>query len=149
MKRPAWDEYFLNIAKIVATRSTCLRAHHGAVIVDKYRRILGTGYNEAPAGMKGCAEVGCQIVNRPDYGPSCVRAPHAEINALFYLNSLNNHGLATTIYITGTPCLICLEYILKFGIKRIVCAGKYNDQPSAFREALLNAWGATITYLEI
>lgn len=76
MTRPDWDLYFIRIAKEVASRSTCPRAAVGAVIVQD-NRILATGYNGAPTGAPHCTEVGCQVVDG-----HCIRAVHAEINAI-------------------------------------------------------------------
>ena len=76
MTRPDWDEYFLNIAREVAKRSTCPRASVGAVIV-KDNRILATGYNGSPPGKPHCTEVGCLVVN-----DHCERVIHAETNAI-------------------------------------------------------------------
>lgn len=146
--RPSWDHYFIDIAKVVATRSQCIRAKHGAVIVSKERRILSTGYNNPPAGLPGCEERGCCIiVERPGYGPSCRNTIHAEMNALFYLGDRGRE--AHTLYVTGTTCNICLEHILKFGIKNIVCGQHYNsDKGAEERGAMLSTFGATLTFME-
>lgn len=147
--RPSWDQYFLEIAKVISNRSTCLRAKHGSVIIDKQKRILSTGYNEAPAKLPGCGEAGCALVYRPNYGASCHRCYHAEENAIIYLISLQNHVLADSIYVTGTPCDQCLERICRVGIKRVVCAAKYNDKPSSYRDEMLSVFGVKIEYYEI
>jgi dCMP deaminase len=148
MTRPSWDEYFLDIAKVVSTRSQCLRAKHGAVIISKDNRILSTGYNNPPAGITGCEErCECIIVERPQYGPSCRNTVHAEMNALFHLG--DRVGQAHKVYVTGTTCNVCLEHILKFGIKQIICGNHYNSEKGMEeRQALLDAFGATIKFLE-
>ena len=76
MSRPDWDLYFIRIAKEVATRSTCKRAAVGAVIT-RNNRILATGYNGAPEGMRHCLDEGCAVRDG-----HCIRAVHAEINAI-------------------------------------------------------------------
>ena len=76
MKRPDWDEYFLAIAKDVASRATCPRASVGAIIV-KDNRILSTGYNGAPPGEPHCTDIGCDMVDG-----HCQRTIHAETNAM-------------------------------------------------------------------
>lgn len=146
--RPNWDQYFISIAKAVATRSECLRAKHGAVIVSRENRILSTGYNNPPAGLPGCEELGkCIIVDRPGYGPSCRNTVHAEMNALFHLA---NRGEAHKLYVTGTTCVTCLEHILKFGIKHIICGQNYNsDKGIEERKQLLDTFGATLTIVEL
>ena len=146
--RPSWDKYFLDIAKVVSSRSECIRAKHGAVIVSIDKRILSTGYNNPPAGLPGCEELGsCIIVDRPGYGPSCRNTIHAEMNALFHLGDRANK--ANKLYVTGTTCNTCLEHILKFGIKHIICGNDYNtDKGADERVALLAKFGAKMTIHE-
>jgi dCMP deaminase len=57
-ERPSWDDYFMEIARVVATRSTCLRRKVGAVLVLE-KRLLATGYNGTPSGLAHCREAGC------------------------------------------------------------------------------------------
>ena len=148
MSRPNWDEYFIAIAKVIATRSQCIRAKHGAVIVSADNRILSTGYNNPPAGLPGCEELGkCIIVDRPGYGPSCRNTVHAEMNALFHLGDRSHQALK--LYVTGTTCNTCLEHILKFGIKNIICGQHYNsDKGEEERDSLLKTFGATPKFME-
>lgn len=119
--RPSWDEYFMRITSEVAQRSTCPRAQVGSVVV-KDKRILTTGYNGAPRGLPHCIEVGCLMVDN-----HCVRAIHAEQNALLQ-GAL--HGVALgggTVYVTHQPCLICAKMIINAGIVRVVFAKAYPD----------------------
>ncbi len=119
--RPSWDEYFLRITAEVAQRSTCPRAAVGAVVV-KDKRILTTGYNGAPSGLPHCTEAGCLMIDN-----HCVRAIHAEQNAL--LQSAR-HGVALaggTMYVTHQPCLICAKMIINAGIRRVVFTQAYLD----------------------
>jgi len=129
LERPSWDEYFLNISKLVATRSTCLRRKVGAVVV-KNKQVLATGYNGAPTGIIHCSEVGCM---RQELGvPSgerheLCRALHAEQNAFL---QAARHGVSLSdavLYVTTQPCSICAKMIINVGIKRIVIAGDYPD----------------------
>ena len=147
MLKPSWDQYFISIAKVVATRSQCIRAKHGAVIVSAENRILSTGYNNPPAGLASCEERGnCVIVDRPGYGPSCRNTIHAEMNALFHLGDRVRQ--AKKLYVTGTTCNICLEHILKFGITNIVCGQHYNsDKGIEERDGLLKTFGASMLFL--
>jgi dCMP deaminase len=119
----------MNIAFTVAERSTCDRAHVGAVIVQD-RRMLTTGYNGAPAGLPHCDDVGHLIVDG-----HCVRTLHAEQNAIIQA-ALHGVGIAdATIYVTHQPCLVCAKMIINAGIKRVVYAGNYPDENSrAFLE---------------
>ncbi|MBC7225275.1 MAG: cytidine/deoxycytidylate deaminase family protein [Anaerolineae bacterium] len=121
MSRPSWDQYFMEIAQQVARRSTCPRAQVGAIIV-RDRRILTTGYNGAPMGLPHCSDVGCIIVDG-----HCVRAVHAEQNAII---QAAYHGVSVaggTIYVTHQPCQTCAKMIINAGIKRVVYAGEYPD----------------------
>ncbi len=128
--RASWDEYFMEIAEIVKTRSTCLRRHVGAVIV-KDNRILTTGYNGSPSGLKHCTELGgCE---RQRLGiPSgerheLCRALHAEQNAIIQAAKMGNTTEGATIYVTLQPCVICAKMIINSGIVRIVHKGEYPD----------------------
>ncbi len=119
--RPSWDEYFMRIAKEVATRATCPRRSVGAVIVLD-RRILTTGYNGAPHGLAHCTEVGCKMVDG-----HCQRALHAEQNAILQaaLNGVSTRG--ATVYVTCQPCNVCAKMIINAGIVRVVFEGDYPD----------------------
>ncbi len=122
--RPSWDEYFLNIAREVAHRSTCERAHVGAVIV-KNKRILTTGYNGSPRGLPHCTEVGCLMEKG-----HCIRTLHAEQNAIIQAAL---HGVSTdgsSIYVTHQPCFLCAKTIINAGILRIVYDNEYPDDLS-------------------
>jgi dCMP deaminase len=122
--RPTWDEYFMGIAFSVAERSTCDRAHVGAVLV-RDRRILTTGYNGAPAGLPHCDDVGHLMIDG-----HCVRTLHAEQNAIIQaaLHGVSIQG--ATAYVTHQPCLTCAKMLINSGIGRIVYAGNYPDEHS-------------------
>ena len=130
MERPSWDEYFMEVAKLVATRSTCLRRQVGAVIV-KDKCILSTGYNGASKGSAHCAEIGCirKELNIPSGQQlDLCRAVHAEQNALV---QAARHGVATegaSIYITVTPCFQCAKMLVNAGIKEVIVNGVYPDE---------------------
>ncbi len=129
MSRPSWPEYFMSIAKMVAKRSTCLRRHVGAVIV-KDKRILATGYNGAPAGLKHCEEVGCLRQNSSIPSGTrheLCRGLHAEQNAII---QAAYHGISiagSTLYCTNRPCAICSKMIINAGIKKIYFEQGYDD----------------------
>ena len=130
--RPTWDEYFSEITRQVATRSTCLRRHVGAVIVQN-RRILATGYNGAPTGLLHCDETGClrtQLGIPSGQRQEICRGLHAEQNAIIQAAL---HGVSTeggTVYITHQPCITCAKMIINAGIVRAVSASTYPDELS-------------------
>jgi dCMP deaminase len=123
--RPDWDEYFMQIARTVATRATCPRASVGALLVRRHR-ILTTGYNGAPRGAKHCTQVGCIVVN-----DHCVRATHAEANAIVQ-GALHGIGLeGATAYCTYQPCVSCSKLLISAGTERIVFDRSYDDPIAA------------------
>ncbi|MFH1737024.1 MAG: cytidine/deoxycytidylate deaminase family protein [Actinomycetota bacterium] len=128
--RPSWNDYFMKIAQEVSTRSTCLRRQVGAVIV-KDKRILATGYNGAPAGVKHCLEIGCL---REELGvPSgekqeLCRGIHAEQNAVVQAAL---HGMAiagSTLYSTHKPCSLCAKILINAGVSQIRYLAGYSDK---------------------
>ncbi|WP_084709372.1 deoxycytidylate deaminase [Rubrobacter aplysinae] len=123
--RPSWDEYFMRIAREVATRSTCPRLAVGAVVV-RDKRILTTGYNGSPSGMPHCEDVGC-LIRIVDGRESCQRTLHAEQNSLI---QAAYHGVSVrdaSIYCTHQPCLLCVKMILNAGITEVYYTGGYPD----------------------
>ncbi|MFH1846144.1 MAG: dCMP deaminase family protein [Candidatus Omnitrophota bacterium] len=130
IKRPSWDEYFLSISKLVATRSTCMRRQVGAVVV-KNKQILATGYNGAPSGIRHCDAVGCirQELNVPSgERHELCRALHAEQNAFL---QAARHGVnldGASLYVTTQPCSICAKMIINAGIKKVIMQGAYPDE---------------------
>ena len=120
--RLPWDDYFMSIAQVVASRSTCDRKHVGAVIV-RDRTILSTGYNGSIRGMPHCDEVGHLMENG-----HCVATIHAEANALVQAarNGVNIAGAA--IYITASPCWSCFKLIANAGIAAIYYGEFYRDE---------------------
>ncbi|HOD35680.1 MAG TPA: cytidine/deoxycytidylate deaminase family protein [Syntrophales bacterium] len=128
--RPSWDEYFMDIVALVARRSTCLRRDVGAVIV-KDKRLLTTGYNGAPSGLRHCLETGClreqMNISSGERHELC-RGLHAEQNAIIQAAV---HGVSikgATLYCTSHPCAICLKMIINAGITTIVYREGYSDR---------------------
>ncbi len=122
MSRVPWDEYFMNIAREVATRSTCDRKHVGAVLV-RDRTILSTGYNGSIRGMPHCDEVGHQMEDG-----HCTRTIHAEVNAIV---QAARHGIrleGADIYVTASPCWNCFKLLANAGVRRIVYGEFYRDE---------------------
>jgi dCMP deaminase len=130
--RPTPDEYFMEIAQVVAKRSTCIRIHVGAVIV-KNGRILSTGYNGAPYGFEHCLDIGCirekQNIAHGTRHELC-RAVHAEQNAIIQaaLHGVSIEG--ATVYCTHQPCILCTKMIINGKIKRVVFQNDYPDPTS-------------------
>jgi dCMP deaminase len=127
--RPSWEEYFMDITLLVAKRSTCLRRAVGAIIV-KDKRILTTGYNGAPSGVRHCLEVGClrqQLKIESGERHELCRGIHAEQNAIiqaaYHGVSIKDAGL----FCTNLPCSICAKMIINAGIRRIYYRSGYAD----------------------
>lgn len=131
-KRPPWNEYFMDITILVSKRSTCLRRAVGAIIV-KDKRILATGYNGAPSGIRHCGEVGClRETMKVESGQrhELCRGIHAEQNAII---QAAYHGVSikdASLYCTNLPCIICTKMIINAGIKKIYYQEGYADELS-------------------
>ncbi len=146
--RPSWDEYFLKIASEVAGRSTCLRRQIGAVLVmDK--RILATGYNGVPSGLRHCSEVGClrerQKVPSGERHDLC-RGLHAEMNALLQAAKYGIAIRGAVLYTTHHPCSLCAKMIINAGITQILTS---EDYPDALAKEMLNEAGVRITVVAL
>lgn len=129
MQRPSWDRYFIDITRLVATRSTCLRRGVGALLV-KERNILATGYNGAPSGISHCSETGClreRLKVPSGERHELCRGLHAEQNAII---QAARHGVnidGATLYCTTMPCVICTKMLINAGIRRVVFDEGYAD----------------------
>jgi len=138
--RPTWDDYFLQITDLVATRATCLRRQVGAVLVlDK--RILATGYNGAPKGLAHCLDIGCrrQAENIPSgQRQELCRGIHAEQNAIIQAARHGTSIVGATLYTTLHPCVICTKMLINAGITAIYYREGY---PDALSEEMLKEAG--------
>ncbi len=128
-KRPAWDDYFMEMTRVVAKRATCDRGRSGCVIVrDKH--ILTTGYVGSPPGQPHCDEAGHLlkkvVYDNGDLHQHCVRTVHAEANAIAQSAKLGIPLKDATLYCKMTPCYTCAQMIVSVGIKRVVCEKKYH-----------------------
>lgn len=145
-ERPSWDDYFMEMLEVIKTRSTCVRRHVGAVIVRDHR-IIATGYNGAPTGLKHCTQETCV---RLKYGiksgerHELCRATHAEQNAIISAARMGVSVDGAEIYITDSPCILCTKMLINAGIKRIVYKGAYPDSFSL--EMLEEAGVETVQY---
>ena len=121
-QRPEWDPYFMGIAKVVALRSNCIKRKVAAVIV-KDKRIIATGYNGTPRGVKNCSEGGCPRCNAIDASgkglEECL-CSHAEENAIVQSAYHGVNIKDSTIYTTFSPCLMCTKMIINAGIREVV-----------------------------
>ncbi|HJF64847.1 cytidine deaminase [Slackia equolifaciens] len=130
IKRPSWDQYFIHLAFEVSMRSTCLRRAVGAVIV-KDRRILATGYNGVPSGLRHCDETGClreQLGVPSGQRHEICRGLHAEQNAIIQAARYGIDIEGSSIYITTEPCVVCAKMLINAGIREIVFAEGYPDK---------------------
>ena len=126
MTRISWNDYFLNMAKAAATRSTCPRLSVGAVLtLNNY--ILSSGYNGAPSGEQHCDDIGCEMVDG-----HCKRARHAEVNAVTTLSKINQPVFSRkslrekmVLYCTHKPCKYCEAILTGYGITNIVYDKEY------------------------
>lgn len=142
-KRPEWDSYFMQIAVLVSSRSTCLRRKVGAVLV-KEKRMLATGYNGTPEGISHCGAKGC--IREKNNIPSgqrheLCRGLHAEQNAILQaaLHGVNCKG--ATVYCNFQPCVLCAKMLINLQVNRIVYLGGYPDELSM---ELLNEAGVNV-----
>jgi dCMP deaminase len=121
-ERLSWDDYFMSIARMVSTRSTCPRKSVGAVIVRDHT-ILSTGYNGSIRGLAHCEEEGCMME-----GDHCVATIHAEANAIIQAarNGVMLDG--AECYVTASPCWSCFKMLANTGIRRIVYGEFYRDE---------------------
>jgi len=129
LTRPSWSEYFMSIAKLVATRSTCLRRHVGAVLV-KDKRIIATGYNGAPAGIRHCEETGClreKLGVKSGERHELCRGLHAEQNVIIQAAYYGVSTKETILYSTHKPCIICSKMLINAGVKKIFFSEGYPD----------------------
>jgi dCMP deaminase len=129
MSRPDNDTYFMRMADLVATRSTCLRRQVGAVIM-KEKRVLTTGYNGAPKGLKHCAEVGCvRTQNNIESGTrhELCRGVHAEQNAVIQAAYFGASIKDASIYTTNFPCVMCAKILVNAGIIEVIYKDDYID----------------------
>lgn len=138
-KRPSWPEYFMRITELVARRSTCLRRIVGAVAV-KDKRILATGYNGAPSGLKHCLDIGCLRADQSI--PSGMRAElcrglHAEQNVIIQASRHGVSLIGATLFCTNLPCAICAKMLINAGIKEVFYEEGYDDKLAKgfFKEA--------------
>ena len=140
-KRPTWDEYFMEVCKIISKRSTCERGRSGCVIA-RDKQLLVSGYAGSPIGMPHCDDVGHLFKKTIHEDGSvtnhCVRTVHAEQNAICQAAKLGVSLNGATVYCKMTPCRVCAMLIINSGIKRVVCEKRYHagkDSEEMFEKA--------------
>ncbi|PWI58456.1 ComE operon protein 2 [Sulfoacidibacillus thermotolerans] len=124
MRKP-WDEYFMEMAKLVAMRSTCNRKQVGAMIVRE-KRIISSGYNGSVSGDVHCLDVGCKVVDG-----HCIRTVHAESNAILQCAKFGVSTRGAELYVTHFPCLQCTKQIIQAGIAKVIYGEEYHVDPYA------------------
>ncbi len=133
-QKPSWDEYFMKITDVVKSRADCLSRQVGAIIV-KDHRILATGYNGTPHGIKNCTEGGClrclrrqkKEIDWYEFEESCI-CIHAEQNAIIQAAYLGVSTKGGILYCTTNPCSSCAKMLINAGIKRVVCRMEHHDK---------------------
>ncbi len=129
--RPSWDQYFMDITRLVATRATCPRRAVGAVLV-KNKQIISTGYNGSPPGQPHCTDIGCIIEENTD---RCIRTLHAEQNAILQAALHGTSPEGSTLYVTCRPCTVCARLVAGAKIAKIVYLG---DAPEGWIKQVLD-----------
>lgn len=135
VQRPSWDEYFMNIAKVVASRSNCMKRKVAAIIV-RDKRVISTGYNGTPRGTRNCNEGGCPRCNSLAASGTALDeclCSHGEENAIV---QGSYHGVSlkdAIIYTTFAPCLQCSKMIINSGIREVIYNMDYPLNDSAFQ----------------
>ncbi|MCL6633501.1 MAG: competence protein ComE [Alicyclobacillus herbarius] len=123
--RLSWDEFFISQSRVMAMRSTCPRLAVGCVIV-RDKRIIASGYNGSISGDVHCTDVGCKMVDG-----HCVRAIHAEQNALLQCARFGIECAGADLYVTHRPCLACTKSIIQAGIARVFFETEYRPDEYA------------------
>lgn len=133
--RPETDEYFLLMAQLVSTRSTCIRRRVGCILTNSFNHIIATGYNGVAAGTPHCINSPCAGANQPSgQGLHLCEAIHAEQNAIIQCRDITS---ISTAYVSSSPCIFCIRLLLGTSCKRIVFSEEY-PHPAA-RELWIKA----------
>lgn len=146
--RPSWHKYFMQMAFLASSRSTCLRRAVGAALV-RDNQLISTGYNGSPKGIAHCAETGClreQLQVPSGEKHELCRGVHAEQNAIIQaaINGSSTH--AAVLYCTHQPCSICARMIINAEIKVVYVANAYPDE---LANKLLREAGIQLTLMDM
>lgn len=130
--RPLIERYFINIAKEVSTRATCIRRQVGAVCVDVDGHIISTGYNGVPAGSPHCTQKPCKgSEEKSGKGLDKCESLHAEVNAIAHCSNPKN---IHTMYVTTSPCMSCMKLIVATGCRRLFFLEEYDTKALEYFE---------------
>lgn len=140
-ERITWEKYFMLQAIMLAARSTCTRLHVGAIVV-KDGRIIASGYNGSVSGTPHCTEVGDLLVDG-----HCIRAVHAEQNALMQLAKMGISADGAQVFVTDFPCVHCTKLLLQAGATKINYLRNYRNDD--FVTELLDAKNVTIAQVKV
>lgn len=147
-KRPSWDEYFMRMALLASSRSTCLRRSVGAVIV-KEKKVLATGYNGAPSGLAHCSEKGClreKLKIPSGQRHELCRGLHAEQNAIIQAACYGVSIKGASLYVTCYPCSVCAKMIINAGISEVVTMEGY---PDPMAQELIKESGILVRFISL
>lgn len=139
--RPAWEDYFMSIAFLVATRATCDRKKVGAVLV-KQHRIVATGYNGSPAGLPHCDDVGHEL-KKIEGRDSCIRTLHAESNAIDFAG---RDAAGCSLFTTVVPCYDCAKRIINAGVTHVYYDEYYESRSTELVAALFAQAGLPLEH---
>ncbi len=127
--RPSRDQYFLRMAELASSRSTCITRKVGCILVDYKNTVLSTGYNGVARGVKHCTKDTCpRIDNESGKSLHLCLASHAEMNALIFCPDTDKIEKA---YITISPCLTCTVMLLNTSCKEIIFEKEYSNNEIA------------------
>ena len=140
--RPSWDEYFMTMATIASTRSTCNRRHVGCVLVDRNRQVVSTGYNGSSPGADHCDDVGHLM-----HEGHCVRTIHAEANAVAQAAKSGKSVDDCTAYVTTHPCPNCLLLLSASGVSEVVYMEVYHEKKDKITRQLASNAGVNLRSL--
>ena len=147
--RLSWDDFFMLQAELVANRSTCLRRQVGAVLVNEDQRLIASGYNGAPSGVRHCIETGCLRKNYPsgERLDLCV-ATHAEANAIANAARTGAQVKGAILYSTVSPCIECLKIAVNAGIAEIKYGGDYPLTSGSIFNRIVQESGIILTRIK-
>lgn len=143
LQRKSWDKYFIELANLVSTRSTCDRKHVGAVITYR-NRVISTGYNGSLPGLAHCDDIGHDLEDG-----HCVATVHAEQNAILQAAKMGIPTENCTIYCNTLPCWNCFKVIVTAGITRVVYQDSYNLSKSGRMFQAAKELGVTIAQVDL
>jgi dCMP deaminase len=146
MKRPEFDDIYMELAVNLATRSHCIKRHVGAVLT-KDTRIISIGYNGPPSGTHNCDEEWPETGCPRDSKGGCSLAIHAEQNAILYAVKNKTSVDGATLYVTLSPCLACARIIYSMGIRKVIYLKSYAEHKGLARDEgvdFLNKFGVEV-----